>query len=147
MLACSIVSHGPSTEKPPKWTTLWAPFTAAATSSGLVRSAATNVSFARRVWGRTLSFNTRPGQNRARSGPRMRPVPPAARVNTMRGEGSLTSAILGSFHEVAVALERARQVFAHRSPRIGRIAIGNRRHDAGVLPLDTLQIGPPFAGC
>src|SRR5262249_57701722 len=77
----------------------------------------------------------------------MVPIPPAAPVNTMRREGSLTSAILGSFHEVSVTLQRARQVFAHRSPRIGRIAIGNRRHDAGVLPLDTLQIGPPFAGC
>src|SRR5262249_5449270 len=71
----------------------------------------------------------------------MVPMPPAAPVNTMRRAGSLTSAILGSFHEVAVALQQARQVFAHRPPRMRRTALGNRRHDTAVLRLDEREGG------
>src|SRR5260221_10277184 len=72
----------------------------------------------------------------------MVPMPPAAPVKTMRRE--LASAMFFSFCQVAIALERARQVLAHGAPRLGRILVGDAGHDARMLMLNAFEISPPL---
>src|SRR5260221_11131451 len=72
----------------------------------------------------------------------MVPMPPAAPVKTMRRE--LASAMFFSLCQVAIALERARQVLAHGTPRLGRILVGDAGHDARMLMLNAFEISLPL---
>src|SRR5258708_49047 len=72
----------------------------------------------------------------------MVPMPPAAPVKTMRRE--LASAMFFSLCQVAIALERAHQVLAHGTPRLGRILVGDAGHDARMLMLNAFEISLPL---
>src|SRR5258708_3882755 len=74
----------------------------------------------------------------------MVPMPPAAPVKTMRREASLASAMFLSLCQPSIALERARQVLAHGTPRLGGILVGDAGHDARMLMLNAFEINPPL---
>src|SRR6266404_7895327 len=74
----------------------------------------------------------------------MVPMPPDAPVKTMRRAAFLSSDILVPPCKFAVPLERAGEMVAHRAARFGRVAGGDRRHDARMLALDAFEIGAPL---
>src|SRR5260221_2499281 len=73
----------------------------------------------------------------------MVPMPPDAPVKTMRRAAFLSSDIGFPPCKVAVPLERAGEMIAHRAARLGRIAGGDGGHDARMLALDALEISAP----
>src|SRR5262245_54165618 len=146
ILACRIVSHGPSTEKPPRCTMPSTPATAASTSARRARSACTKVSCAPRSAGRVTSLSRRTGYTPFSNWRSRVPMPPAAPViRTVCMACSFpdvkSSAAGGLGGQALVALAAVDEMPAHRGPRLRHRPAADRLHDVAVLALERLAVG------
>src|SRR5262245_19129300 len=146
MLACRIVSHGPSTENPPKCTMPSTPATAASTYARRARSACTKVSCAPMSAGRVTSLSRRSGYTPLSNWRSRVPMPPAAPViRTFCMACSFpdvkSSAAGGLGGQALIALAAVDEMPAHRGPRLRHGLAADRLHDVAVLALKRLAVG------
>src|SRR5262245_3415293 len=146
MLDCRIVSHGPSTENPPRCTIPSTPATAVSTSASRARSACTKVSCAPRSAGRVTSLRRRSEYTPFSNWRSRVPMPPAAPViRTVCMACSFpevkSSAAGGLGGQPLVALAAVDEMTAHRRPRLRHRPAADRLHDVAVLALKRLAVG------
>src|SRR5262245_34714213 len=146
MLDCRIVSHGPSTENPPRCTIPSTPATAVSTSASRARSACTKVSCAPRSAGRVTSLRRRSEYTPFSNWRSRVPMPPAAPViKTVCMACSFSdvksSAAGGLGGQPLVALAAVDEMTAHRRARLRHRPAADRLDDVTVLALERLAVG------
>src|SRR5215470_10726581 len=150
MLLLRIVSQGPSTEKPPRWTMPCTPATARSTSAIEARSALMKVSSAARSLGGLMSLKRRFGYTPLRSLRSRVPMSPAAPV-TRTVCIMLQLPILCAVTRVAerrreclIALAAVEEMPPHGGTSLRDCAAANGVYDRAMFLLEYLAVDAPW---